>query len=215
MIITLLLSLLFAPAVTLAQEAPMTLRDNAILRAVQRMSIGTDFGVRTQVIRLGHNVRTRRISPRRTRNSTSGKVLSVIDGSLLEVQLFDGRIVTIRTLGAEAPLLTTGTDKEQCFALQAKAQLENLVLHKSVELEKDRNYNADNYGRWLRYVRLNSLDIGSWMIGNGNAFADSRNGHRRQESYHASQAEAVDYERGLWGHICEYNEELDTIDILE
>lgn len=199
----LVLSLLFAPTMTFAQEAPMTLRDHAVLRTVERMSIG------------GNNVRTRRMSPRRIRNSTSGKVLSVIDGSLLEVLLFDGRIVTVRTLGSEAPLMTSGTDNEQCFGLEAKAVLEGLALGKTVELEKDRNFGKDNYGRWLRYVRLNSLDIGSWMIGNGNAFADNRNGHRRQQSYQASQAEAMDYERGLWGHICEYNTNLDTIHILE
>lgn len=221
----LLLSLLFAPAITLAQEPKMTLRDHAILRAVERIGIGTDFGIRSQTIRLGHNVRTRRMparsslgvggSPRRTRNSTSGKVLSVIDGSLLEIQLFDGRVVTVRTLGSEAPLITSGTNKEQCFGLAAKSVLQNMTLGKTVELEKDRSYNTDNYGRWLRYVRLNSLDIGAWMIGNGNAFADSRNGHRRQEVYHAIQAEAMDYERGLWGHICEYNDNLDTIKILQ
>ncbi|MBT4120271.1 MAG: hypothetical protein HOG89_01615 [Candidatus Peribacter sp.] len=212
---TLLLSLLLTPAISLAQQPEMTLRDHAVLRAVERIGIGTDFGIRTQTIRLGHNVRTRRMSPRRTRSSTTGKVLSVVDGSLLEVRLFDGRTVTVRTLGSEAPLLTSGTDKEQCFALEAKSKLAQMVLGKNVELEKDRNYNGDNYGRWLRYVRLNSLDIGNWMIGNGNAFADSRNGHRRQASYHASQEEAMDYERGLWGHICEYNDDLDTIEALQ
>lgn len=193
-----ILLLLFIPSTILAHGSA-TLRDHANQRAL---------------IRIGRTIRQRAVSPRRVQDSIRGTVTNVIDGSVMIVLLDSGKTVTVRTLGAEAPLLTTGTDKEQCFALQAKVQLENLVLHKSVELEKDRNYNADNYGRWLRYIRLNSLDINRWMIDNGNSFADSRNGHRRQASYHASQAEAMDYERGLWGHICEYNENLDTIEIL-
>lgn len=213
---TLLLSLLFIPAVALAEEDPqMTLRDHAVLRAVERMGIGNDFGMRSHMIRLGHNVRTRRMSSRRVRDSKTGTVLSVIDGSVLEVRLHNGKVITVRTLGSEAPLLTSGTESEQCFAKEAKWKLEHLVLHKNVELEKDRNYGSDNYGRLLRYVRLNSMDVGGWMIENGNSFADMRNGHRRQTDYHARQAEAMRYERGLWGHICEYNPDLDTIEILE
>jgi endonuclease YncB( thermonuclease family) len=178
------------------------------------MGIGTNFGMRTNTIRLGHNVRTRRMSPRRIRQTAGARVIHVVDGSVFEVRKNNGEIVTVRTLGSEAPLLLAGSDKQQCFALEAKADLEHLILYKNVELEKDRNYHTDQYGRLLRYVRLNSLDVGGWMIGNGNAFSDSRNSHRREDDYHARQAEAMDYERGLWGHVCEYNSNLDTIDVL-
>jgi len=210
----LLFTLLLAPSIALAHDG-MTLRDHAALRRVERLKVISNFGKRTQTIRLGNNVRTRRMSARRMQKSTAGKVIAVVDGSVLEVRLYDGRTISVRTLGAEAPLLLTGTKKEQCFALEAKQKLKILLLGKRVELERDRKYQKDNYGRWLRYVRLKSLDVGGWMIGNGNAFADSRNGHRKQSNYTIREAEAKDYERGLWGHICEYNRDLDTIDVLE
>lgn len=214
---TLLLTLLFLPTTVLAQESNsgVTLRDRAVLRGVQRLGIGTDFGIRTNMIRLGHNVRTRRMSPRRVVAGSEGEVIDIVDGSLLHVRFADGSVETVRTLGAEAPLLDTGTEKQQCFAREAIEQLRKLTLGKTVLLEKDRNFRNDNLGRLLRYVRLNSLDVGGWMIWNGYAFSDNNNSYRRQTDYQARQREAREYERGLWGHYCEYNPDLDTIEVLE
>lgn len=213
---TLLLSLLLVPITAFAQaDEPLNMRDRAVLRGVERLGIGTDFGVRTNIIRLGNNVRTRRMSPRRVIPGTEGEVISIIDGSLLEIRLGIGDTEVVRTLGAEAPLLDTGSDKEQCFALEAKQQLEHLLLGKTVSLERDRNYQRDNRGRMLRYVRLNSLDVGGWMIWNGYAFSDNYTAHRRQTDYQSRQRDAMEYERGLWGHTCEYNPDLDTIEVLQ
>ena len=140
--------------------------------------------------------------------------MNVVDGSVIQVKLENGEVETIRTLGSEAPLLLTGSTKDQCFAQEAKQKLEGLILGKQVALERDRNYHRDNFGRLLRYVRLNSLDVNGWMVSSGWSFVDGRNAHKRGTDYHARQAEAMDYERGLWGHICEYNPDLDTIEVL-
>lgn len=212
--ITLLLSLILVPQVTLAQDSDMTLRDHAVLRAVERMGIGTHFGIRNNFVRLGHNVRTRRMSPRRMRQSSAATVVAVIDGSVIQVERADGEMEVVRTLGSEAPLINTGSQKQQCFALEAREKLRNMILGKQVELEKDRNFHRDNYGRLLRYVRLASMDINGWMIWNGYSFADQENQHRRISDYHSRQQDAMDQKRGLWGHFCEYNPDLETIDVL-
>ena len=220
---TLLLSLLLTPQMAMAMPyenalipAPeRTLRDNAVLRAVDRLGIGTHFGKRNHLIRLGHNVRTRRMSPRRVRQQNLGTVTSVIDGSVIQVELESGDTEIVRTLGSEAPLLLTGSTKDQCFAAEGKQKLEEMILGKQVALEKDRNFHRDNYGRLLRYVRLNSLDVNGWMVSSGYAFSDLRNAHRRMTDYHERQLDARENERGLWGHFCEYNPDLDTIEILQ
>lgn len=211
----LLATLLFTPVTALSADDDLSIRDRVLLRRIHRLEQEDDFGMRTQTIRLGRNVRTRRMSPRRVIASTQGTVLSIQDGSVFTVELANGEIAGVRTLGAEAPLLYTGSEKEQCFALEAKVTLEEFVLGKTISLERDTNYHSDNEGRLLRYVRMNSLDVNGWMIENGYAFADSSTPHRRQNDYLDRQNDARDYERGLWGHFCEYNPNLDTIDVLE
>lgn len=214
--LTLTFAILLLPvSQALAAETDLNLRDRALLRGIERMETSTDYGMRTNLIRLGNNVRTRRMSPRRILSSNEGMVLQVIDGSVLQVQLSDGTIETVRTLGAEAPLLTTGSDSEQCFALDARTKLRMLLDGKTVQLERDRYYQRDTFGRLLRYVRLNAMDVNAWMIENGYAFADNRNSHRRQNDYLARQAEARKYKRGLWGNFCEYNPDLETIEVIE
>lgn len=195
----LLLILLLLPSVTLAY-ASGSIRDRANQRGL---------------IRIGRTVRTRQVSPRRVRRSVQGTVTRVVDGSVLVVRLDSGETVTVRTLGSEAPLLLTGSLKDQCFAGEAKMILSRMILGKTVELEKDRYVRKDNSGRLLQYVRVNTLDIGGWMVGNGYTFYDANNTYQRKSAYRERQEGAVENERGLWGHFCEYNNNLDTIEILQ
>ncbi|MCB9808444.1 thermonuclease family protein [Candidatus Peribacteria bacterium] len=200
-----LLSMIFAPLTAAAEQTPMTLRDHATIRAVQRLERRNDEGQRTSVIRLGRNVRTRDMSMRRMLNVNEGTVLDVIDGSVLVVLLDNGEIEGVHTLGAEAPLLEGGSSKEQCFALEAKEALTHLILGKTITLERDRNYQRDYDRRLLRYVQLNALDVNGWMIENGYAFADDNTYHKRFESYQLRETEARESDLGLWGNYCIYN----------
>lgn len=203
---TLLLTLLLLPTGAFAQtDDAITLRDRAAYRGVQRLEQSTQLGIRAQFVRLGRNVRTRDMSMRRLQNFNEGIVTDVVDGSVIVVELANGTTEVVRTLGAEAPLLNTGSDTAQCFALEAQFALSHLLLNKPVTLERDRNYQRDNAGRLLRYVRLNSLDINGWMIGSGYAYADDNVAHRRFENYQLRETEARDYDRGLWGTACDYN----------
>lgn len=208
----LVLALLLVPTTTQA----MSLRDSATLRAVKRLERYDYFGQRNQIIRLGNNVRTRRMSPRRIVPQHIGEVLSVVDGSVVVVKLQNGETESVRTLGAEAPLLDTGSDKEQCYAREAQYALEHLLLGKTVALERDRSYQRDRSGRLLRYVRLNSMDINGWMIFSGYSFADDRHQHQRWDDYQDRETDARKAERGMWSNRCDYNPNpTTTFDVLQ
>ncbi len=204
MTILLTLSLLFIPVSAYAQDS-MTMRDHAVIRGVERLERLDYFGLRQSYIRLGHNVRTRRMSPRRVVPQNEAVVLDVIDGSVLLVQLGNGEFETVRTLGAEVPLLVTGTDLAQCHAEEAKFALSHWLLGKTVALERDRNYQRDFDGRLLRYIRVGSLQMNGWMIENGYSFAEDRNQHQRWGDYQQRETDAREAERGLWSYKCDYH----------
>ena len=209
-------SFLVAPSLVSAEsdlvaalDRPGTMRDHAIERGLERLERRDYYGVRNNMIRLGHQVRTRRMSPRRIIPGHEGVVTNVIDGSVLVVQLLQGEIVTVRTLGAEAPVLREDiddtSDTAYCYGEEAAYALSHLTLGKTVTLERDRNYNKDREGRLLRFVRMNSLDINGWMIHAGYSFSDGRNPHSRLTDYHSREEGAREQRRGLWSYKCTYN----------
>jgi micrococcal nuclease len=71
------------------------------------------------------------------------KVTDVIDGDTIVIE----RANYIRLIGINAP------EKNQPYYEEAKEFLTELLLNKTVRLEKDLD-NSDNYGRLLRYVFL-------------------------------------------------------------
>jgi len=81
------------------------------------------------------------------------RVTEIIDGDTIRVE--NNKIV--RLTGINAP-----ETKEDCYS-EAKEELEDLVKHKKVRLEKDVN-DKDNYGRLLRYVYVDDLFVNSEMI---------------------------------------------------
>ncbi len=143
-------------------------------------------------------------SPRRFVRTKQGTVVRVVDGSAIVVRMENGQYWQVRTLGAEAPLIDTGSSKQQCFALEAKQKLSDLILQRNITLERDKNYQKDNNQRYLRYVRLGTLDVNGYMLDSGYAFADDKNAHARSADYDEREAEARKYDRGLWGDYCTY-----------
>lgn len=90
--------------------------------------------------------------------SEQARVTQVIDGDTL-IATINGREHKVRLLGVDAAELERDdeirTTKRECYAVEAKAALEDLVLNTSVTLLPDpHNENADEYGRLLRYIYL-------------------------------------------------------------
>lgn len=71
-------------------------------------------------------------------------VTKIIDGDTIEI----GDGIKVRYIGIDTPEVGDGNE---CFAEESKAKNADLVLGKSVELEKDVS-ETDKYGRLLRYV---------------------------------------------------------------
>ena len=81
------------------------------------------------------------------------RVSDVIDGDTIRIG--DNKIV--RLIGINAPEIN-----EPCYS-ESKSELEELVEHKKVRLEKDVK-DKDGYGRLLRYVYIDDLFVNSEMI---------------------------------------------------
>lgn len=184
------------------QVFALTLQERVNLRRQQR--IEQSQNITPNQVRVGRTIQTAP-SIRRLSTSNEGVVTRVVDGSVLLVEMANGRTVQVRTLGAEAPLITTGSSKDQCYAEQSRQALEKLLLGKQVRLDRDRNYQYDNERRLLRYVYRNSLDVNSYMLSNGFSFADDKNTHRKSTLYKTLEQEARDDDKGLWNDFCTYN----------
>ena len=115
-------------------------------------------------------------------NTIQNTIKRVIDGDTYELYNED----TIRVLGIDYPdisgevygksriqkWLDMGLTEEKikrCYS-EGQEKLEKMLLNKQVSLVKDENeQDKDKYGRLLRYVELNGLDIEKYLIENGYA----------------------------------------------
>ncbi len=108
-------------------------------------------------------------------------VTSVVDGDTLD--LSDGTI--IRLIGIDTP------ERGQCGYGDATAVMAGLVTGFDITLQPGARDDVDRYGRLLRYVEANGIDVNLAMIESGRAIAryDGRDGygeHPRQAAYVAA-----------------------------
>lgn len=115
-----------------------------------------------------------------------------MDGDTLDVQGPDGR-VTVRLIGMNAP------EKDECFAMQATAAMQQLLAGHTVTLVKDVS-ETDQYGRLLRFVETDAgVDVGAEMVRGG--FAVSRRyppDIARNSTYDELQTQAQAAGAGEW-----------------
>lgn len=110
-------------------------------------------------------------------------VARVVDGDTID--LSDG--TTVRLIGIDAP------ERGVCGHGEATSRLRQLVEGKAVTLVPGARQDRDRYGRLLRYVEVDGLDVDLTMIREGHATAryDSRDGygrHPREDAYVAADA---------------------------
>lgn len=127
--------------------------------------------------------------------SDSAYVVSeVIDGDT--IRLSSGE--TVRYIGIDTPETRHPQKGKECFGSEASKFNEDLVLGKTVQLEKDVN-ETDRYGRLLRYVWLDGVMINQTLVAGGYAHATPYPPDVKYQSLlDTAEKEAREASRGLW-----------------
>ncbi len=94
-------------------------------------------------------------------------VVRVVDGDTFEIAGKGAEVITVRILNMSAP------DRGECYYLESKQALTDLLKNKKVKLEKDVS-GVDGYNRFLRHVFISSetedddnLIVAKYMIEKG------------------------------------------------
>jgi micrococcal nuclease len=131
-------------------------------------------------------------------------VTFVTDGDTFKVKTADG-ISTVRILGINTPETVDPRRPVECFGIEASNRAKELLNGKVVELHLDPSQDStDRYGRQLRYVSVDGIDIGAELIRGGYAYEYTHDiPHARQEEYRSLEAQARESGVGLWGSGCD------------
>jgi micrococcal nuclease len=129
--------------------------------------------------------------PVSTSSAIFAKVTRVIDGDTIVIDTGEH----IRYIGMNTPELETN----DCFATEASEINKNLVLGKTVKLEKDIS-DTDKYGRLLRYVYVDNIFVDDYLVKNGSARVETVKPDVKYESeFVTSEKFAKVNHLGLWG----------------
>lgn len=127
------------------------------------------------------------------------KVINVVDGDTIKIDTGE----TVRYIGIDTPESVDPRKPVQCFAKEASAKNEELVLGKIVELEKDIS-DRDKYGRLLRYIRIGEVLINEVLVREGYAHSYSYPPDiKYQDRFIEAQRLAREEQKGLWGDVCQ------------
>lgn len=117
------------------------------------------------------------------------RVTWVIDGDTVEA-VRGSDTARVRLIGIDTP------ERDQCGYEEARAALAAAIEDAEVDLVAGATTDVDRYGRLLRYVEVDGLDVGLELIHQGFAIAryDSRTGqpHPREDSYRAADRDSRD-----------------------
>jgi micrococcal nuclease len=118
----------------------------------------------------------------------TGRVIKVIDGDTIDVQLQSGPI-RIRFHGVDAP------EKAQDHGREAAATLSRLIMGKDVQIEP---FEQDRYDRLIGIIYLDKLNVNAELVRNGHAWAMRRYMRKADASLCYLEAKARFDRRGLW-----------------
>lgn len=127
-----------------------------------------------------------------------GTVTNVVDGDTFKVEI-GGTVETVRIIGIDTPETVHPSKPVQCFGKEASNALKEVLDGEDITLEKNPAEERDKYGRLLRYVEIDGVDIGASMIEEGFAYSYKQYPHPRLEEYNELEKEAREENRGLWG----------------
>jgi endonuclease YncB( thermonuclease family) len=130
-------------------------------------------------------------TPAPTPLGTEARVVNVIDGDTVEVEM-EGRVYSVRYIGIDCPEWGEGGYEQ---ATQANRQL---VEGKSVRLVKDIS-DTDQYGRLLRYVYVGDTFVNAELVRSGFAAAFTYPPDVKYSTLLVQlEREAREAGRGLW-----------------
>jgi micrococcal nuclease len=124
----------------------------------------------------------------------------VVDGDTFKADI-DGREITVRLLGINAPETVDPRKPVECFGPEASAEAKSLLNGRTVELRFNPNRErTDRYGRYLLYAyRDDGLFLNEDLIKNG--FAKEYTvgtPYSFQAEFRKAEAEAKAAGKGLW-----------------
>jgi len=135
-----------------------------------------------------------------------GTVTRVIDGDTIEV-FENNHVSKIRLIGVNTPETLDPRKEVECFGLEASMFLKKELEGKKVKLEADKTQtDKDTYGRDLRYVFLNDININKKIIEEGYGFEFTyKKPYFYQEDFKKSEKLAKENNKGLWNKdACNY-----------
>ncbi len=129
--------------------------------------------------------------------SDSVVVKRVIDGDTVELE--SG--LRVRYIGINSPEVAE-RGVEGCLAAAAQEANNNLVQGKTVRMERDTS-DKDRYGRLLRYVWLDTIQLNATLVEQGLARAIAYPPDvKYQKELAAAETRAKGARRGMWGDLC-------------
>ncbi len=116
-------------------------------------------------------------------------VTYIIDGDTLDINISE----RVRLSGIDTP------ERGECYYAEAKDKLFELVYSKDVYLEKDRS-DRGNYGRLLRYVYIDSINVNKLLVEEGYAKVYDKYSYDTKRYDELKEVEAIAKENnlGVW-----------------
>jgi micrococcal nuclease len=129
-----------------------------------------------------------------------GKVVYVTDGDTIKVML-GGIAQAVRLVGVDTPETKDPRRPVQCFGKEASERTASMLLGKIVRLEYDPVAgDRDKYGRLLRYVFLDDINVSRQLIFDGYAheYTYEAQLYKYRDDFMAAEKDARENKRGLW-----------------
>lgn len=128
------------------------------------------------------------------------RVVAVVDGDTIDVQTEAGRD-RVRLLGIDTPEIGRSGKPDDCYAQEARDELDALAYGKTVQLRADDSQGErDKYGRLLRHVSVDGQNVALTLIEDGAAREYTyRSAYDGQDEYRAAEQAARAAHAGLWG----------------
>jgi micrococcal nuclease len=114
----------------------------------------------------------------------------VFDGDSLEAVLVDGSRIEVRLIGINAP------EGDECFGDDARSVLEDWLDAATMTLVAD-DEESDQFGRILRYLYVDGVNVNLAMVEAGNALA-IQSGHSLDQIFAENSDSAAASGLGMW-----------------
>lgn len=136
------------------------------------------------------------------------KVVKIIDGDTLDVDIPDGRSdhTRIRLWGVDTPETVKPNTPVEHFGPEASRFTRLMAMGRTVTLKLHRPKIRDRYKRLLAYLILpDGRNLCEEIIATGHGYADPRFDHSLKRRFKQAQNEAKQARRGLWKNVTDAN----------